>query len=319
MTMIESRALTPEQAEARAELCFNLHQEIVGQLRAGREAVWQMARALHEFDEENGWTALGHDTLNEWLAQPDIGIMRRTYYKMVAAWRELAVLRQVSEEELAELDISKVEVVLPALKSGRKQLTEALDDVKALGFRDLREVYVQRPEQTIVEGTASEPDDDDEPTDPPVNDGTDEGEWGRAMLTPVEDADDGDEPVAEPATEEQSDKAPQKPATPLLTVSLATAIRDAEEALAVPQRLAGARQQMRAATQQLVAVAKVEVAAQRATPAHEALRTLEAVSSQDCQEILNRLRLAISTGARRALMDASQELLDFLAESGHGS
>jgi putative protein kinase ArgK-like GTPase of G3E family len=44
-----------EQAE-RAEHCYELHTRIVSALGEGRSAMWRACEALHEFDEEAGWT-----------------------------------------------------------------------------------------------------------------------------------------------------------------------------------------------------------------------------------------------------------------------
>jgi hypothetical protein len=65
---------------------------------------------------------------------------------MVSIYRELAVIRQVPEKTLADLDASKVDIVLPSVKAGNTNLKDALSDVQALGARDLREKYIKRPD-----------------------------------------------------------------------------------------------------------------------------------------------------------------------------
>lgn len=144
--MVPARDLTPEEAEERAEKCYALEEKVKTNLRVGRESLWEVAQALYEFDESNGWSALGYDKLNDWLAQPDIGISRSHYFRLVSVYHEMVVLRQVDAERLKEIEPQKIQIVLPAVKSGKVQLEEALDDAEALGRRDLRERYFKRPD-----------------------------------------------------------------------------------------------------------------------------------------------------------------------------
>jgi hypothetical protein len=81
--MTPPRELSPKEAEDRGKAMFALDQRIREALAAGRRSIWEAARALAEFDAENGWTALGYDTLAEWLADPEISMSRATYYRMV--------------------------------------------------------------------------------------------------------------------------------------------------------------------------------------------------------------------------------------------
>lgn len=141
-----ARELTDQERKARAALCFELDQSIKASLRAGREAVWDAAKQMHLFDEEEGWTALGYDRVNEWLADPEVGMSRSSFYRMVKLYREMVVIRQLPEEELKTLEPSKLEIALPAIKENSKPLAEVLDDVKELGSRDLRELYFRKPD-----------------------------------------------------------------------------------------------------------------------------------------------------------------------------
>jgi hypothetical protein len=141
-----AKELTQDEAQARAEHCFELEQSIKDGLKAGREAMWDVAAALHEFDEENGWSALGHESLTEWLADPEVTMTRTTYYRMVSAYRQTVVQRQVPVADVKELDYSKVDIVIGAVKAGRVKIQDALDDAKQMGARDLRNRYMKRPD-----------------------------------------------------------------------------------------------------------------------------------------------------------------------------
>lgn len=185
-----ARELTAEEAEERVKHCFDLHTSVIAGLRAGRVALWDTAAALHEFDEERGWSALGgYDTLGDWLADPEIGMTKSTYYRLVGSYRELVINRQLSQEAVKDLDVSKVALVLPAIKAGTVTADEGLSDAQEMGWRDLREHYSKRPDGGSSAGAGTpgaeatsalgaqdgggEDDDDEVFVPPPVNDGTD--------------------------------------------------------------------------------------------------------------------------------------------------
>lgn len=129
-----ARALSADEA-------FTLQQQVVEQV-AGQRSSWvALAGRLSDFHAGKGWTALGLESFNEWLGQPEISLSRAEAYAMISAWRELAVEREVDLDRLAKLDISKVAVVLPAIKDGRVDVDAALADCEALSRSDLRGEY----------------------------------------------------------------------------------------------------------------------------------------------------------------------------------
>jgi hypothetical protein len=160
LTEAQARDLTPEEQQELAERAYELQEAVKAGLRAGREALWSLAKALHEIDEVRGWAALGYDTLGEWLADSEIGITRRTYFRLVKTYRGLVVRRSVSATSLQRLDPSKVDIVLPKVEKGDVLLEDALADVEAMPARDLREKYVghRRSEPETIEGTAKDVD-----------------------------------------------------------------------------------------------------------------------------------------------------------------
>jgi hypothetical protein len=165
---LHTAELSPEEQQKRAERCYALQETVKAGLVAGRTALWQMARALHEFDQEQGWLALGYDALGDWLADPDIGISKSAYYRLTKNWRGLAVKRRVPEDQILELEPSKVDIVLPRVESGEITLERALKDVRALGYRDLRDQYIGRRNESsgaqtpgdVIDAVAIDPDPD---------------------------------------------------------------------------------------------------------------------------------------------------------------
>ena len=75
------------------------------------------------------------------LAQPEIGLSRSWFFRLIQTWRDLVVVRKVSPARLAAIDTTKVEEIRPAIMSGHVKPDAALADAEALGRRDLREKY----------------------------------------------------------------------------------------------------------------------------------------------------------------------------------
>jgi hypothetical protein len=195
----QARDLTDQEQAARAEACYGIEQRIKQSIRTGREATWQLAQALYEFDEESGWLALGYEDLTHWLAEPDIGMKRSHYYRFITTWRELVVRRQVTAEQLMSLDVSKVDIVLPALKRGDVKLNKALDDAEQLGQRDLRDIYIgQRSDESTETRRNGKADEVEPPEDVPsastATADLDENasEPDTEVLPPVPDLEDAD-------------------------------------------------------------------------------------------------------------------------------
>jgi len=135
-----ARELSPEEHAERVEACRALDQQVKAGLRAGREALWRLAKALHEFDEENGWTALGFAKKDDWLAHPDVDLSYDQFQRLVRVYRETA-RRQADFVALQTTDLSKVDLVLPAVKEQRVSLDDALEHARTLSWRELRAEY----------------------------------------------------------------------------------------------------------------------------------------------------------------------------------
>jgi hypothetical protein len=208
----EARELTPAEWEQGAQDAFAIEERIKTAMNDGREALWRMMEALYEFDEESAWRFLGFESLSEWLAQPEIGMTRTTYYRYVRTWRELAVIRKVSVPALAQVDPTKVDIVMPAVKAGRYNLNQAFADVQELGWRDLREKYVPKP---AVVADPAEPDDDIGQVDAQP---ADEAEWA------AEPQDEPPEPEVINGT--ATEPAAHEPSTSPMTVEEALEIAD---------------------------------------------------------------------------------------------
>lgn len=242
-----AKELSPAEAEERAEHCFALDQAVKESAQKGREALWELARALHEFDEEAAWSGLGYETLGEWLADSDVSLTRSTYFRLTQVYRELVLRRQLPMSTAAELEVSKVQIVLPKVKAGSVKLADAIADVKALGARDLRVKYMRRPDPADLSGADDdldtgglnvETDDVGSYVEPPVNPGDDTPQWAgetdpdeEPVVEEVEVVDGHAEEVA-PAPE----KKPAHNAHHVPSGQLPVLVAQARKALAIPQR-----------------------------------------------------------------------------------
>lgn len=129
--------------ERAAEKAFAVEQKIKTGTGAIKQVWIALAGHLHEFYTEQMWVPLGHDKFESWLGTPDIGLKRSQTYQLIEVYEELVVKRGVSQEQLAELEMSKLAVVLPALRKGDVELEDVLADCEELSRSALREKYGQ--------------------------------------------------------------------------------------------------------------------------------------------------------------------------------
>ena len=162
-----SLELEPTNQQEEAEVAFGIELRIKSAMARGRQALWDLAEALYEFDEEHGWLKLGHEKLSDWLAEPDVTLTLGTYRRYVRTWRKLVVEKQIDASRVRELEQSKVAIVVDKVANNEVLVEDAFADVEALGASDLRAKYYNRRENPAT----SEPEtsgqvlpDEDEPT-----------------------------------------------------------------------------------------------------------------------------------------------------------
>lgn len=108
----------------------------------GIRRVWiHLAGDLFEVHRDRSWELLGHDSFEAWLADPEIDLHPRHVYRMIQVYRELVHDGGVPVEALETADVTKVAVVLPALRAGKVDVAEALSDASTLSRSDLQERY----------------------------------------------------------------------------------------------------------------------------------------------------------------------------------
>lgn len=138
------------------QVAFESERKIKDAMVKANVAWWDLARMLYEFHEQGYWSLLGYETLDEFLAQPDLGLSRSQFFRMTRLWRTLAVQRKIPVQKLKQLEPSKVREVAPAIERGDVKIDKALSDVATLGHRDVRAKYnaVERAKRGVPESTA---------------------------------------------------------------------------------------------------------------------------------------------------------------------
>lgn len=135
------RRLSPEERAAKE--AYEVQQKIKKGTGAIKVVQIAIAGYLHDFHSGRMWEPLGYDKFETWLGAPEISMGRSDAYQKIEVYEELVVQREVSQEVLAELDMSKLAVVLPLLRKGEVELEEALSDCEALSRSELRSKYGQ--------------------------------------------------------------------------------------------------------------------------------------------------------------------------------
>lgn len=153
---------TEKQQEVAARKAFNREIRIKRNVSQVAGKTWELAKDLYELHEGGEWALLGHDTLEDFLAQPDLGIQRTHFFRLTKMWRDLVVVRQIEPEKLKALEPTKVAEVTPAIMRGDVKVDDALSDAEVMSKSDLREKFRKAkpgsdPDDTKLDATA-EPD-----------------------------------------------------------------------------------------------------------------------------------------------------------------
>jgi hypothetical protein len=127
--------------EAPARAAHEVAERIVGNVRRMRTLWIKVAEDLFRFNELEMYRDLGYTSFEQWLAEPDVDLSRRSVYYLLDVWRELVVGKGVKPAQLEKVDVSKVQDILPAVRRGQVTAEQALADAETLTRGDLRERY----------------------------------------------------------------------------------------------------------------------------------------------------------------------------------
>jgi hypothetical protein len=133
---------------------FTLERQLKKAIHMETGAWWAQAKIAYAMHQERGWELLGYERIDDWLAQPDIGMTRTRFFKASQTWRDLVEVKQIEVEKLKEIEPSKAMEIRPAVMKGDVKPEQALADAENLSFRDVVEKY--RPSKRAQHG--QEPD-----------------------------------------------------------------------------------------------------------------------------------------------------------------
>lgn len=136
-----TKRMSPEERAAKE--AYDVEAKIKKGTGAIKVVQIAIAGYLHDFHSGRMWESLGYDKFETWLGSPEISMGRSDAYQKIEVYEELVVKRDVSQVDLAELDMSKLAVVLPALRKDEIELEGALSDCEALSRSELRAKYGQ--------------------------------------------------------------------------------------------------------------------------------------------------------------------------------
>jgi hypothetical protein len=143
--MSEPAELVPagDPSPAAAQEAHDVDQRIRLKVRQMRGLWVELAAELHDFHDRKLWRALGCDSFEAWLNDPEFegDLGRRWVYELIAVYEQLVVERGVDPSRLQRLHVSKVREVLPAIRRQQAPLDEALADAETLSRPDLEIRY----------------------------------------------------------------------------------------------------------------------------------------------------------------------------------
>lgn len=130
--------------QSRADRALEIEGKVKEGIQAARTVWVALAAFLSEFHEQKLWIDRGHDTFDSWLADPEVDLGRSMAYALIQNYRFFStyeIYADLDLQDLANYEPTKLQVVIPALKSGAVDIEAALADVETLSRSDLKEKY----------------------------------------------------------------------------------------------------------------------------------------------------------------------------------
>lgn len=153
-SLVEGEVLSLQGA---ADVAHQAHQQVLTGLRRTREGLIQTAAGCHALASQEGWSALGYDSLAEYLAAPEITLSRSEFYRLADIYETYVLKGEVDPAVLTGAGESKLEVPLPAIKQGLVSADVAASDAEALTRKELRDRYREMMGGELVTDPEPEP------------------------------------------------------------------------------------------------------------------------------------------------------------------
>lgn len=124
------------------------YERLIEGLKGTRLAMTYVAQACWEIRRDSSWEALGYRTLAEFLADPQVSISKSSFFRFCSIWQTYHLDAGVEPEQLSAAGPQKLAIPLRALAAGEVEVEEVMDDVEALGIKDLKAKYSEKSEGT---------------------------------------------------------------------------------------------------------------------------------------------------------------------------
>lgn len=127
----------------REQRAHELESEVFEGCQAIRKAWVYLAAYLYEMQSGHYYQLLGYESFDEWIGIPEISLSRSHVYALTGAYSELVIERKIELSQIEDIDSTKLGEILPAIRSGRVEVLDAIADAKVLSRSDLREKLTQ--------------------------------------------------------------------------------------------------------------------------------------------------------------------------------
>lgn len=120
-----------------ADHAWRVHSQVIEARERVERSFLDLARLLRQVRDEKLFRALGYESFEAWLADPEISLSRTVAYRLITALD--AVDRyQIPEPLAVEIGVSRLELAAPMLRDVPAPEREiVLHEAKELSYRDL--------------------------------------------------------------------------------------------------------------------------------------------------------------------------------------
>ena len=146
---VEGTVLPPQTPEEMAAATAHEVDQRIQHIYHEMKGLWvRLAAELYVFEQGKMWEALGFETFNAYLSDPDRDFGLRYAMELLGAYKTLVIKRGIDPGRLMQLEVSKVRTVLPAIRREQVDPEQAFADVEVMPRRDLETKYVGQTTST---------------------------------------------------------------------------------------------------------------------------------------------------------------------------
>jgi hypothetical protein len=131
----------PRDYSVEATVAHAHRQSIIAAKRKAEAQFLVIGRHLYGLKQDDLWRALGHESFDELLADPEINLKRSTAYAMIRIWRVFGLPNEVPTDVLQQIGVDKLDVIAgPFEKAEPERAADLLSKAVTLAKSDLQDV-----------------------------------------------------------------------------------------------------------------------------------------------------------------------------------